>query len=448
MPLNDIVVTVTLGRRTEDGGFQDLPNAIYLPLIGTSSCVAYQADLTVKPQNVAQIVLRPEAALASYVAGFFNTDLGRMARDTLCSGFIPKISKGRLSDVILFLPPVDVQADVVSLNNSLRETRVQLDTLSKSLWDRPRQALKLKKRILAFESQQTFESWLETVPFPLASILWRYRADATPRNKRDHLLWFFEATTYFAVSLILSAFHSDRAFLEGRKKALLSGDQPEFRKVNFGQWVIFGERLAKLTRSLLSGGERDLCLDLYKTRRLPLVEALISKRFYAALKSVADYRNLRAHGGAEGDAEVKRRLTQLEHELTVFRELFTDAFDDYLLLKPGEATYSAGTFEWKVKCLMGTRTIFPEEHIRTSVPMETERLYWLDRASSVPLELLPFFRIMPSPESEENACYFYNRVQKDGIRWVSYHFESKSEDVRPDDNLTAVLQELEASTGE
>jgi len=34
---------------------------------------------------------------------------------------------------------------------------------------------------------------------------------------------------------------------------------------------------------------------------------------------------------------------------------------------------------------------------------------------------------MASPKTEQNACYFFNKQQKDGLRFVSYHFEKEAE---------------------
>jgi hypothetical protein len=35
---------------------------------------------------------------------------------------------------------------------------------------------------------------------------------------------------------------------------------------------------------------------------------------------------------------------------------------------------------------------------------------------------------MPAPRTAQNACYFYNRTQKnEQIRFVSYHFEHEAE---------------------
>jgi hypothetical protein len=32
-----------------------------------------------------------------------------------------------------------------------------------------------------------------------------------------------------------------------------------------------------------------------------------------------------------------------------------------------------------------------------------------------------------SPPSAKNACYFFNRVEKEGVRFVSYHFTDRAE---------------------
>ena len=58
------------------------------------------------------------------------------------------------------------------------------------------------------------------------------------------------------------------------------------------------------------------------------------------------------------------------------------------------------------------------------------------------LKLLPLVKVMPSPKTEENACYFYNRQQKDGIRFLSYHFESDSDVVQEFADAAEALRKL------
>jgi hypothetical protein len=446
--LADVAEVVNLGDRSEDGGFKDYPNAVFLPLIGNSPAVTSLDDLRIKPQNCAQIVIRSEAAFADYVAGFFNTPLGRKLRERLSGGFIPKITKRTLSDAILFLPPIEIQTKVVGVHRSIRELILQLEDNERALWSRPADAKKVGRAIASLNQKEAFESWIETLPFPLASILWRYHADAEPPLKNSHLLNCFEATAQFVACLMLSAFRSDRQFFHENKESWLDRDTLQsqaFRRSSFGDWVIFGERLAKFTRRMLSDKEqRALCLALYKTQRVDLIDALASKTLYAILKTVNTYRNdWKAHGGVESAKEQARRLALLESELARMREVFADSFSEWLLLRPDQSQYREGIFQYTATSLMGTRTIFRKVPVETSLPMEADKIYLLDMISHTPLEIVPFFRMMPGPRTEETACYFYNRIVRDGVRWVSYHFEQEAEVIRPDKALVELIQELE-----
>ncbi|NIN64616.1 MAG: hypothetical protein GTO63_07910, partial [Anaerolineae bacterium] len=273
--LADIVESIHLGDRSEDGGFQDYPNAVFLPLIGNSPATTNLNALRIKPQNCAQLVIRAEAAFADYVAGFFNTPLGRKIRERLCSGFIPKITKrALLSDAVVLLPPMQLQTEVVGIHRSIREMILRLEDHERALWSRAREAQKVRKAVASLSQKEAFESWVETLPFPLASILWRYHADAESYLKNSHLLHFFEATAQFVATLMLSAFHSDRGFFEKNRAAWLNGGAVRadgFRRSSFGEWVVFGERLAKFSRRMLSETDsRALLLGLFKTQSVDL----------------------------------------------------------------------------------------------------------------------------------------------------------------------------------
>src|SRR5437773_1088953 len=107
------------------------------------------------------------------------------------------------------------------------------------------------------------------------------------------------------------------------------------------------------------------------------------------------------------------------------------------------ARMRSGVFDHTVRAWMGSNSIVPERNIETSRPMDEERLYLLDIRGSDPLELVPFVRMLESPRTQENACYFYNRIERDEVRWVSYHFDQDAELVRPDRYLLEVIGELE-----
>lgn len=445
--LSEVVTDINLGKRSEDGGFSDKPNCVYLPLIGTSPAVTSLAALRIKPQNCAQLTVRPEAGFAEFVAGMFNSQLGRRIREQLLRGaFIPKITKESLRGATVFLPPLETQRAVVDIHREVRDLALRLGDLERTLWDRPVDAEKVRRTLSSLSQKESFESWLETLPFPLASVLWRYHATATPEHKVTHLFNFFEACAMFVSTVMLSAFHSNKEYFRENKKLWHAHS---LERSNFGDWVVRGQQLAETTRQLLSDRERSVfCVGLYKTEGKDAAEALSSKDLHAALANAKGYRNdWKGHGGIAGESEYAQRLTLLEGELARVREALGSVFENWWLIRPGKTEYSSGIYRFGAAQLIGSRQIFKEVEVQTATVMDKNDLYLFDTTTRDPLVLLHFFRILPSPKTKENACYFYSRVQKEGVRWVSYHFEQEAELVRPDEALLKVITEIEQNNG-
>lgn len=76
---------------------------------------------------------------------------------------------------------------------------------------------------------------------------------------------------------------------------------------------------------------------------------------------------------------------------------------------------------------MGTRQPFKQSLVETTIPLDNQKLYLRHGNNLEPMELLPFVRMMPSPSTQQNACYFYNKVDGENVRWVSYHFDRESD---------------------
>ena len=92
---------------------------------------------------------------------------------------------------------------------------------------------------------------------------------------------------------------------------------------------------------------------------------------------------------------------------------------------------------------MGSRTPFEVVDVFVAEPMEDDQLHLLGRGESRPLKVLPFIKVMPSPRTAQNACYFYNRREGEKLRFVSYHFESEAEVVEAFSDTETALRLLE-----
>lgn len=296
-PLKNLILEINLTKSSDPNAFVDYPNAVYLPLIGKSPAVSSLADLRIKPHNYAQIVLKPNGAIAEYLAHFFNTRIGLKIRESLQSvTIIPKITKGQLNKATVYVPDNDIQTEALQANASIVELSMQLETLKKQLWEHPRKAKEILKSVNSLNQERSFENWLDSLPFPLASILWLYHTENDSKDKLDHLLNFFEALSLYNAVLMLSAYASDLGFYIRHSSAWLDTDPQHmdwYWHAGFGNWNIIGERLAKSTRRFLSDEQtRNHCLDLFGQPTSRYVKLLTDKKLFAILKIVGNYRNL------------------------------------------------------------------------------------------------------------------------------------------------------------
>jgi hypothetical protein len=446
--LLDICTSISLPSRKPDAEFVDLPNSVYLPTIGNSPAVASLAELKIKPQNYIQLVVNPDKAFASYLAQFLNTSLGRKIREGLVSGFIPKITKYNLSDAIVFLPERGVQIEVISAQAAITDFSTKLETLSRELWNHPRKYKEVQKLVKSMQPSNDFKQWIDSLPFPISSILWTYHADADVEHKVEHLLLFFEAVSEFVAVLMLSAYAGDKDFYAQESGAWIDND-PKYKDwvltSTFGGWRILGERLAKVTRTLQEDKEkRDICAKLFGNPSAEFLSMLTDKRLFTILRDANVYRDQwKGHSGAPSYHESQEHLALLESNLSEVRRLMQDRWEDALLLSAGSNEYSDGIFEYQVKALMGTRTPFKEMTVKTLTPMDRNKIYILHTQQQRPTEILPFIRLMESPKTQANAIYFYNRMVGDKVRWLSYHFDKESEIIRLDREVSSAIRLLQ-----
>jgi len=76
-----------------------------------------------------------------------------------------------------------------------------------------------------------------------------------------------------------------------------------------------------------------------------------------------------------------------------------------------------------------------QQTIELSEPAVSGRLHCFSPGQRRALELYPFFQLLKTPPV---ACYFFNRVEKSVLHFVSYHPVSKSEITDPEQS-TVIL---------
>ena len=76
-----------------------------------------------------------------------------------------------------------------------------------------------------------------------------------------------------------------------------------------------------------------------------------------------------------------------------------------------------------------------------SMCLDIEQLYLAHKDARRALRLLPLIKVGPSPQSAK-TCYFFNKVERDGLRFVSYHYIDQPELTGQFDDALEVMKLL------
>lgn len=448
VPFSGITRSITIGAC---GTLQDAGRRIYLPFSPAAPPVISHEDLSVPPSDAACILLRTGTVEPEYLIHFFRTELGRGIRELVMrrAETIHRFAS-TLAETEIYLPPPQIQAEVIAINASIESARDRLTSIQRALWMRPHSTRSVLGQLERLREGEGITEWMENLPFPLASILWIYHAERSPAKKVGHLLHFFEASAEFIAGILLSALYP---IMRSEGIDLLD-ENPEFRDIymnaTFRSWIILCRRAGRQVRKKIArdGGYVDMA-RLFGNPDREFIDMVTSKRLFALLDEVADLRNdWKGHGGITGKRDDEEQLATLERLLERFREGVRDRFNHLRVILPGAAVYRDGIFSCQVQSVTGTRARFPDMSITSLIPLDTGSLFLYSGKGGEPMKILPFFRLIFHPETGEPAWYFYNRIEGRRVRWISYHYEPESEFEEEDEEVYTMLRDLGLITGE
>ncbi len=460
--LGDVKSGIQMGRFGDEFAFQPLENAIYIPLIGNSDVVESPDELKLKAQNYAQVVIDLSRSDARFVAQFLNSEFGKELREqakTASPGYIPKLNKQSLRELRVFVPDLQTQRRMLELetritteHNTVMTLQNEIAELRRELWANPKSASQIQERIdvlarrlaggIKQHASESLDQWFETLPFPLASILraWQATPSQDFKTKYEHLLHFFEGTAEFVSVILLSAFNSNDAIFAPHRQKLtetLLKQKLSFNRATFGTWKLVVEYFGKQTRDLLNENgkkpedarnDRALCADMFADPSLSLPDALSRKELAAIFSATNKMRNIWfGHGGVVGQEEAEVRNQQLLAEVQKLREAIADTWAETQMIHALHCRPRRGVFENEVAVLMGSNNEFLKETRAMATWLDVERLYLSKKHSGKALKLLPLIQVGASPQSAKNACYFFSGLERDGARFISYHFTDKPE---------------------
>jgi hypothetical protein len=410
----------------------DGDNDVYIPVHGRCEAVLSMDEIRLQKNPVIRLSLKSEVADARFVAESLNDEVGRMFLESVSrsSNYMMSLDADVFSEATFYLPSRQVQGKVLEARSKILALRAELDEIDSSLRGQPTHVEKLAQRIKKVNHEDSLENWLESLPFPLATILWRYRAfNGESKERNEILLHFFEALAEFWATIYLSAAKSDSAFWADHAEgldAVIKRAHFSFESATFGLWKCVIEFMRKKFESLMES-DRGRCSQMFATASKDVLEMLFDSRLVTVLQTANSIRNGKAHGGVLGHSGIREAHNQLMDLVQTCRSITGGIWERYELVQPSECRFAGGLLNYKVRIITGTRTPFVTEDRKTVEGMEDGHLHLLDPEGDRALKLLPFVRVMPSPKTEANACYFYNKRVAPNQRFVSYHFEADSQ---------------------
>lgn len=290
-------------------------------------------------------------------------------------------------------------------------------------------------------SETGIAEWSEGLPFPLASILrqWSTTPNTEIISRCNHLIHFFEALSQYIATILLSAYYSHEDLWEERRGFLaraLKSSSLSFERASFGTWKTVIENLGAHTRKLLKSrdeGQQDTLERLYGKNNSELAVFISSQAVLDIIRRVNSRRNDVAHGGNLSSQEANSLHSTLHKELENLHEKSKLIwFKNSLLISSG-SRLRKDKYENDVQVLRGSNPQFRSSVLELDHALDVEQMHLHHDDSNCALKLISFFRLGPSPRSNKNTCYFFNRIERESIRFVTYQSARESSE---DINLT------------
>jgi type I restriction enzyme M protein len=467
-------VTLAFNRpkreREEVEAFEELENCVYLFERGEREVRQLMPD---KGRFWIQIHLDLTKALASYVVHFLNSQYGVRLRQMSQGGTtIRQLGRRQMERLEIPLLSIEEQTGIIEVRGRLAEFETIIASMRNSFYVDPFSVKEIGRTLDQIEGNMTgageegqpadqsfieisFDQWIASLPFPLATILATYKAERSDNQKMAHLLNFFEAFSQFMLTLLLGGLVNDPSFFE----ADIRPQMAEKFVGRFATWYMspsFGNRnrvagfFAKRVRDRLNNKDTaDHALRLFNQPDPTFLQALTTKELIPILEHVAKIRNKHSgHTGYKDDQTVGPILAELEDLLERVRSIIGPAFQTVKLVRPVPKGIDKhrGVYTCDIEVVHSANTFFEQDTIQSSSDLDSAYLYlWMGHHAD-PLPLPPLIELQ-----EVNGalnCYYYNKTVKDKgsgrctIEWICYHKSADPAVEREDPTFAAELDQI------
>lgn len=336
-------------------------------------------------------------------------------------------------ELIVPVPDRGTQLALASADERLASFEAELTAQRESVWASPDSAEDVVNRI-ASAFDHSLSSWLDQLPFPVASALWTAETASTPGDQQRAYIHAWEAIVTFHATVLLSASRTDpgnSSEVEAAIRQTLHDHHLGIERPTFGTWVIIIERVTKELRRALEAGDAD---EIARVRRafggLPQagIERLTSKQLVKKIKEVNTKRNRwLGHAGYTSDEEWRRQVVSIEADLTELRQILGSVWTQLLLVRAGGSKLRRDGRVQTAEVAVGTRSPFKTRDFIVGEEMIDGDLYLVRDGSQSPLRLGQFVQLRAAPRDAQYTTYFYNRTDGASVHMVSYQHGPESE---------------------
>jgi hypothetical protein len=396
-----------------------------------------------------------------FIAAWLNSERGVASRlraiDVSSSGHHFKALRSDANslmrwadELVVPVPDLSVQLSLASADVRLSSFQAELSTQRASIWSSPENADEIVGKVAgAFDDSLT--TWLDQLPYPIASALWTAETVATPGERQRAYIHAWEAIVTFHATVLLSASRSDAGRSSETEAAIrqtLHKHHLSIERASLGTWVVIVEKTSKNLRTVLENGDAD---DVARLRRAfgglsrTGIERLISKEIVKKFNEVNVKRNRwLGHTGFTSEQERGAQVESLVSDLRELRGILGDVWSQLLLVRPGSATRGRDGLVQTAEVAVGTRSPFATRDFAVGDHMFDGELYLLRDGSQTPLRIGHFVQLRAAPSSAQFTTYFYNRIEGKSVRMVSYQHGPESEMQDDVETFRAEFGELSA----
>jgi len=409
------------------GRFEEDTDAVFVPKTANGKSYLSQAELGTA-SNYLQLLLHPDGpAIPRYLREFFNSQEGRAFRQAIARGSTaPYIPSHAWTSTSFFLPPRHIQEAAVDLGTELNIIDSGLESIRHEIWREPWRVSELKSQVARLNRGSSLGDWTETLPYPLASILWAAHTSENPYQRRLNLSHFFEGVAHLTATILLSGFKQMPLRMEEERskiREILSQNNLSAARASFGCRVVVAERLSKTLRTIINSGTegQEQAKSAFRVGTIEPLRSLSSASTIGILQRANSFRNREiGHSAAPSEPRTREGCEFLEKLVSDYQTAVGDFWELWPLIIPGRSAYDGSIHECSCRRAVGPRTPFEQMTVRLREPAKYEHLHLYDPSLELAFPLVPIVRMKRSP-SGDDTCYFFDRLEGAKARFVSFH---------------------------